>query len=185
MSGTRITTWVSLYQRQQLEDFAKQRGLSVSALVKSILENYCLVPEVQGTFSVSNEREEKEKKVAVKVMLKPSEFEAINQCCQKMGKTRQEFLISILRLYLANELLFDKKELDALIESNHELRKIGVNLNQITRSINSDRKSGKIPSQHYEEVLAMKDSLTKEIDTNVRNVRQLLEGSSVRCQLKG
>ena len=72
MSGTRITTWVPLYQRQQLEDFAKQRGLSVSALVKSILENFCFVPEVQGTFSVSRDREEKEKKIAVKVMLKPS-----------------------------------------------------------------------------------------------------------------
>lgn len=183
MTGTRVSAWLPEYQKTKLEKLAQERSLTVSALVREVLENYLSIPNLNGSFSVEDYREEFEKKTGIKLMLKPSELAAVDQSCQRIGKTRQSFMISALRFYLANEVQFSPKELDTLVESTHELRKIGVNLNQIAHSINADRKSGKFTGRQYNEILELKKDLVPQITTNIKNVRNVLETSKDRRRL--
>lgn len=183
MGGSRVSAWLPEYQKTKLQNLAQERSLTVSALVREVLENYLSVPNLKGSFLVEDYREEFEKKTGIKLMLKPSELAAVDQSCQRIGKTRQSFMISALRFYLANEVQFSPKELDTLVESTHELRKIGVNLNQIAHSINADRKGGKFTGRQYNEILELKKDLVPQITTNIKNVRNVLETSKDRRRL--
>ena len=55
----------------------------------------------------------------------------------QLYKNRNQTLIAIIRSFVANEPQYTQEEIVVLRESNSELRKIGVNLNQIAHRTNS------------------------------------------------
>lgn len=181
--GSRVTSFIAANEKEVLDRIALQRGISRSALMKKIIQNYLNSPTPSSDFIVSDDREDAVSKVKIQLSLKPSELEALKVVAKKKGKTRQKFIIELLRAYLANEAQFSQKEVDALIDSNHELRKIGINLNQIARSINSDKKANQFTGKQYAEVLTLKNDLTLSIKNNLENVTRLLDGSRARNKL--
>lgn len=102
---------------------------------------------------------------------------------QYYGQTRNSYIISVLRNNLLSSTLLTKQELEALINSTHELNKIGVNLNQIARSINSARKSGTFTGKQFTEVLCMRNELTVKVNKCVFGAEQLLKAQHCRAKI--
>ncbi|MCL1597521.1 MobC family plasmid mobilization relaxosome protein, partial [Parasutterella secunda] len=102
---------------------------------------------------------------------------------QYYGQTRNSYIISVLRNNLLSSTLLTEQELEALINSTHELNKIGVNLNQIARSINSARKSGTFTGKQFTEVLCMRNELTVKVNKCVFGAEQLLKAQHCRAKI--
>ncbi len=80
----------------------------------------------------------------VRLYLNDDELAAVDRMAEQLYKNRNQTLIAIIRSFVANEPQYTQEEIVVLRDSNSELRKIGVNLNQIahrTNSIDFDRVS--------------------------------------------
>ena len=78
----------------------------------------------------------------VRLYLNDDELAAVDRMAEQLGKNRNQTLIAIIRSYVANEPQYTQDEIIELRNANNELRKIGVNLNQIahhTNTIDFDR----------------------------------------------
>ena len=140
MGENQITVRMSGQLLSSIRTKAKALGITPGALIrKTMLEE--LGTESVPLFKQTEEQEEVGK-TQITITRKPSELTAIESRARFYEKSRNSYIISVLRHDAFSRPLLTKRELDALIESTHELNKIGVNLNQIARSINSDRKSG-------------------------------------------
>lgn len=74
--------------------------------------------------------------VEIKVRLNPEETAALEQYAAHIARSKSQALISILRAFVANQPEYTLDETEALIKSNGDLRKLGVNINQIAHRIN-------------------------------------------------
>lgn len=73
----------------------------------------------------------------VSLYLNDDELAAVDRMADQLYKNRNQTLIAIIRSFVANEPQYTQEEIVVLRDSNSELRKIGVNLNQIAHRTNS------------------------------------------------
>ncbi|MBQ3679415.1 MAG: plasmid mobilization relaxosome protein MobC [Succinivibrio sp.] len=72
----------------------------------------------------------------LKVRLNSEEAAALEQYAAHIARSKSQALISILRAFVANQPEYTLDETEALIKSNGDLRKLGVNINQIAHRVN-------------------------------------------------
>ena len=181
MGENQITVRMSGQLLSSIRTKAKALGITPGALIrKTMLEE--LGTESVPLFKQTEEQEEVGK-TQITITLKPSELNAIESRARFYEKSRNSYIISVLRHDAFSRPLLTKRELDALIESTHELNKIGVNLNQIARSINSDRKSGTFTGKQFSEVLHMRDELKTKVNNCIANADRLLNAQHLRTKI--
>ncbi len=105
----------------------------------------------------------------------------------QLYKNRNQTLIAIIRSFVANEPQYTHEEIVVLRDSNSELRKIGVNLNQIahrTNSINFDRVSdGETVKELLKRTIKRTDELSHTIDEHVAKVWAIINAGRYRKDL--
>ena len=74
--------------------------------------------------------------IELKLRLNPEEDAALGQFAAHIARSKSQALISILRAFVANQPEYTLDETEALIKSNGDLRKLGVNINQIAHRVN-------------------------------------------------
>ena len=122
--GVKPATLASAVIKAAIDEHRKQQQNNVE---KKTLESY-LQPEGSKT--------------DVRLFLNLDELAAVDRMAEQLGKNRNQTLIAIIRSYVANEPQYTQDEIIELRNANNELRKIGVNLNQIahhTNTIDFDR----------------------------------------------
>ena len=128
-------------EKEAFTAIAERGGRTPSGLLRHLLRQK--VKEAGGEYKKAIEEPIKESRdYGVMVRLNASEKRALITLSDAMGMSQQRTLVSLLRATAENAALITKDEMDELLANRMELQKIGVNLNQIARAINTERKAG-------------------------------------------
>ena len=123
----------------------------------------------------------------VRLYLNDDELAAVDRMADQLYKNRNQTLIAIIRSFVANEPQYTQEEIVVLRDSNSELRKIGVNLNQIahrTNSIDFDRVSdGETVKELLKRMIKRTEDLSNTIDEHVAKVWAIINAGRYRKDL--
>lgn len=167
--GSQHDAWVEYATRQG----ERPRTLAAKVLKEHLSNNQAL-QEVPLTESVS--------KRGVFIKLHDDEMMLLEDLAVRMRKSRSQTIIAVLRYVLAQEPQFSLDEEKALIQSNFQLSRIGSNLNQIARSINTVKDNNASYSQAKFVTLAQE--LSKSINTHIKKVWKVVNAGRHRVTLK-
>ena len=123
------------------------------------------------------------KPYALKLLLKESENAALTRISTAQGMSRQQLVIGLIRMAAASEAQFTKDETQTLYAATWELRKIGVNINQIARRLNEEAKAGRLHGTEAAQFLKLSTALTNRMEHVVGKVGDLIKASRARCKL--
>ena len=141
------------------------------------------VPSLAGAVFRTVDEEELTKPHTLKLLLKESENAALTRIATSQGVSRQQFVIGLIRMAAASEVQFTKDETQALYAATWELRKIGVNINQIARRLNEEAKAGRLRGTEAAQFLKLSTVLTNRMELVVSKVGDLIKASRARCKL--
>lgn len=144
----------------QLAAFEEPRKLNEKAVYMQLNE-----PDEVGSSRIS-------------LRMKPSEKQKLLEISAGQGCSPQWILISLLRAYLIRTPQFCTHEIEALWQSNYQLRAIGRNLNSIVAAINKNNQLvGKVKEEQLE-------FLTKRINDHTVEVSQLVSANLERWKIE-
>ncbi len=156
-------------QKDFLYDYA-QKNLGCKSRSKAILH---LVNEkmpkdkqvIQGGLIQQNG----ESKERIQISLRKNDYDLLKAITEEEDTSMQYYIISLILKDLYNHKRLNGKELELLRQSNYQLYKIGVNLNQIAKAMNAGE----------EKELAI-EQLTEFINSHVEQVKILLNNTLER-----
>ena len=123
----------------------------------------------------------------VRLYLNVDELAAVDRMADQLHKSRNQTLIAIIRSFVASEPQYTQDEIVVLRDSNSELRKMGVNLNQIahrTNSIDFDRVSdGETVKELLKRMIKRTEDLSNTIDDHVAKVWAIINAGRYRKDL--
>ena len=167
--GVKPTSLASAVIKAAIDEHRQQQQNNVE---KKTLESY-LQPEGSKT--------------DVRLFLNLDELAAVDRMAEQLGKNRNQTLIAIIRSYVANEPQYTQDEIIELRNANNELRKIGVNLNQIahhTNTIDFERiTDGKSVKELLKNFTKRAESISTTIDNHVSKVWELINAGRYRKDL--
>ena len=158
-----------------------------SAVIKAALDEHL---QQQGNIekkSLESFLPPKGAKKDVRLYLNVDELAAVDRMADQLYKNRNQTLIAIIRSFVANEPQYTQDEIVVLRDSNSELRKMGVNLNQIahrTNSIDFDRVSdGETVKELLKRMIKRTEDLSNTIDDHVAKVWAIINAGRYRKDL--
>lgn len=107
------------------------------------------------------------------IRLKDEDQAALDEAADADGMMRTEWALAVLRRRLHGRPKFGRREELALYAVQEELRRIGVNLNQITRALNTAVMPGTVLSAEIAQIEAFRD----EIRAHVRGLKGAFRGN--------
>lgn len=167
----------------ELTERAQYVGKTRSRFARELIMRALAVPSPVGAVFRTVDEEELIKPHALKLLLKESENAALMRIAAAQGVSRQQFVIGLIRMAAASEAQFTKDETQALFAATWELRKIGVNINQIARRLNEEAKAGRLRGTEAVQFLKLSTALTNRMELVVGKVGDLIKASRARCKL--
>ena len=111
--------------------------------------------------------------VKLTVRLSAADAHGLDVAAAEMGLTRNAWAAALIRRRLSGRSTFGRTEALSLIAIQTELRRIGVNANQIARALNTAVMEGKVLDLE----LAYLDELRAEIRAHMLALREAFEGN--------
>ena len=164
-------------------NLAKKLGKRPATLAAEVLKYVLEDNDAQAEVTTVNEARR-----GVYIRLHEDELECLDVMASELGKTRQRTVVAIIRDAIAAEPQFSTAEENALKESNYQLAKIGVNLNQIAYRVNGMWKVDLKNAQGRELLKRLNertDALTEAIHRHVDMVWKLINAGRYRISLRG
>lgn len=113
------------------------------------------------------------KSVKLTLRLKPEDMTALDAAAHKEGMLRTDWLLALMRRRLFGRPKFGRKEELAFYAVQEELRRIGVNLNQIARAMNTAVMPGAVLEAEIRQVEAFRD----EVRATVQGLKGAFQGN--------
>lgn len=113
------------------------------------------------------------KSVKLTLRLKPEDQAALDAAAKADGLQRTDWLLALLRRRLFGRPRFARKEELAFYAVQEELRRIGVNVNQIARAMNT----AIMPGSVLDAEMASIEAFRAEIREHVRSLKGAFEGN--------
>lgn len=107
------------------------------------------------------------------VRLAADDAKGLSSAAAEMGLTPNAWVAALVRRRLRSRPTFTRAEEIALIAAQGELRRIGVNVNQIARALNTAVMEGKVLDLE----IAYLDDLRTELRAHMFTLRQAFEGN--------
>lgn len=167
----------------ELTERAQCVGKTRSRLARELIMKALAGPSPVRTVFRTVDEEEQMKPHALKLLLKESENAALMRIAVAQGVSRQQLVIGLIRMVAASEPQFTKDETQALYAATWELRKIGVNINQIAKRLNEEAKAGRLRGTEAAQFLKLSTALTNRMEHVVGKVGDLIKASRARCKL--
>ncbi len=167
----------------ELTERAQCAGKTRSRFARELIMKALSVSSPVRTVFRTVDEEELIKPHALKLLLKESENEALMRIAAAQGVSRQQLVIGLIRMVAASEPQFTKDETQALYAATWELRKIGVNINQIAKRLNEEAKAGRLRGTEAAQFLKLSTALTNRMEHVVGKVGDLVKASRARCKL--
>ena len=186
-----LTINLGIYHDQWLtisNEIGVKPATLASAVIKAAIDEH--KQQQQGNIekkSLESFLPPKGAKKDVRLYLNDDELAAVDRMAEQLGKNRNQTLIAIIRSYVANEPQYTQDEIIELRNANNELRKIGVNLNQIalhTNTIDFDRiTDGKSVKELLKNFTKRAETISITIDNHVAKVWKLINAGRYRKDL--
>lgn len=132
---TRITVDL-LENKQAWLDYCEARGTTPSAAFRQIVQSLLTKQSDPPALAVAADEPEKAT-VRKKISLTPSEAAHVEAVAQAEGFSSTRWIVALIRSRLTQAPQFGQQELEALAQSNLQLLKIGRNLNQVAKALNT------------------------------------------------
>lgn len=164
-------------------DLARKLGKRPATLAAEVLKFVLEDNDAQAEVPTVNEARR-----GIYIRLHKDELECLDVMAAELGKTRQRTVIAIIRDAIAAEPQFSTAEEAALKESNYQLSKIGVNLNQIAHRVNGMGNVNLKNAQGRELLKRLNertDALSAAINRHVDMVWKLINAGRYRISLRG
>ncbi|MDE2075441.1 MAG: plasmid mobilization relaxosome protein MobC [Burkholderiales bacterium] len=113
-----------------------------------------------------------------KVGLTRSEADRIEEIAAAEGFSSAKWIVALIRARLTKTAQFGQSELEALTESNLRLHRIGRNLNQIARALNTS-----LDERHLYRV-EMIEALSRVISEHTKHVSHQITANIARWRIK-
>lgn len=113
------------------------------------------------------------KSVKLTLRLKPEDMTALDAAAHKEGMLRTDWVLALMRRRLFGRPKFGRKEELAFYAVQEELRRIGVNLNQIARAMNTAVMPGTVLASEIRQVEAFRD----EVRATVEGLKDAFQGN--------
>ena len=113
------------------------------------------------------------KSVKLTLRLRPEDMTALDEAARGEGMQRTEWTLALMRRRLFGRPKFGRKEELAFYAVQEELRRIGVNLNQIARAMNTAVMPGTVLEAEIRQV----EEIRAEIRAHVRSLKDAFEGN--------
>lgn len=130
-------TWKTLADGQKLSLSEWSRKV-----IEEVLKQLGREKQAEGYKTENKAGIEEGIKKDVRIRLTPSEVKTVVELSSDYGWSRQELFIRLLRSFATQSSVASKKELEVLIQMVTEVRKIGVNINQMAKRINIEAAEG-------------------------------------------
>lgn len=176
-----ISTWLAAEEHEAWSKRAAEARLSVSSLTRQAIRSFLKKPGGPAAGTPSAHQDEP-KTSELKVRLTRAELSALSEMAEKLGVRRSTVLRSILQAGLSELPLTSPAELDRLAAATWELRKVGVNLNQIAHRLNESAKAGQPEQLDPDLFRQLVDALHQRIDRLTFNTDNVLQRSIERGQ---
>lgn len=167
----------------ELTERAQYVGKTRSRFARELIMKALAVPPPAGAVFRTVDEEELTKPHTLKLLLKESENAALMRIATAQGISRQQLVIGLIRMAAASEPQFTKGETQALYAATWELRKIGVNINQIAKRLNEEAKAGRLRGTEASQFLKLSTTLTNRMELVAGKVGDLIKASRARCKL--
>lgn len=162
---TRITVDL-LEHKQAWLDYCEARGTTPSAAFRQIVQSLLTKQGEPPALAVAADEPEKAT-VRKKISLTPSEAAHVEAVAQAEGFSSTRWIVGLIRARLTHTPQFGQQELEALGQSNSQLLKIGRNLNQVARALNTS------PEAHR----AFNVEAIEKLDGWIRNHAKAVSGT--------
>lgn len=153
----------------KFDEIARGRG-GRSRFLRSMME--AVTKQGDGSGIVASPQTTRGEGRKVTIRLTAEEAEQLDREAARAGMRRTEWLSALASRRLTGKPQFGREDRDALRQAQRELRRIGVNLNQVTRALNVAVMPGQVLDVELAEV--------KEVERSVRaalvGVRRAVEG---------
>ena len=187
---TKLQVRLTNSEKELFSELAKNAGYSASSYLRRFIQaqlkdaNFDLGSPVIKTDEEPNEKETDT--VGITVRLRKSEKQALESLAHAMGMSQQRTLIAVLRSVSDDAALVTKEEMTSLLTTRNELQKIGVNLNQLTKAINAERKAGtfKASSIDVESLNRLTKQSKEQIENLSKEINRFMLAARTRCTLE-
>jgi hypothetical protein len=132
-----------------------------------------LVAAAVGDESAPQPAALRRKSVKLTLRLRPEDMTALDEAAREEGMQRTEWTLALMRRRLFGRPKFGRKEELAFYAVQEELRRIGVNLNQIARAMNTAVMPGTVLEAEIRQV----EEIRAEIRAHVRGLKDAFEGN--------
>lgn len=171
-----VKAYLPREDKQQWERYCAQHGYNSSHVIRLALKKLSGNSPVQpkSEFTTVPETPDRSRK-RIQLRLTGSEAETIARFAQAEGVSTTQWIVNLIRASLTKESQFGMTELAVLGESNRQLTRIGTNLNQIARRLNST--GGTIDTKVIAQV-------KQEIDRHLTNVHNAMLANRERWVIR-
>lgn len=177
-----VGTWVSAECKAKLEALAAARGVSLSEMLKTVIVEQLLTNE--AAFESVPTKGGGDPRRQVKVRLTETEFEALEALAQTAAMSRQRLLVGLIRSAVAGEPLVTGPETTALLDSAMQLKKMGININQIAHVLNEERLTQKFKGDELAQFFPLAEALCTRIESVAGQVADVISQCRNRCLIR-
>lgn len=180
-----LGAWITAEEKEAWKELARKNNMTLSAFTSHTLKEILQKKEVNKNrdpkCSVQDLKEEIVS--SVKVRFTKSELDALRELSERRGQSRQEVIVAAVRQLLLQKLQMDPFAKQAVLDSTLELNKVGVNLNQIARVLNTQAKVGDVKEEEIRSALQAISVIDDHISSHIKTVDNFLKVHSRRNQL--
>ncbi len=156
-----------LYKYAQEHLGSKSRTKAILSLINDKMSEF--IPTQKSI--IESDKPSSNKKQRLQFSLKDSHFKILLERAKLTDSSPQHYIIRLVLNDLTDANILLGNEIEVLKKSNYELHKIGVNINQIAKAINSGEK---------EKIGVELDELYSEVSQHVEIVKNILSKNSKR-----
>ncbi len=177
-----LGAWITVEEKESWKELARKNNMTLSAFTSHILKEILQKEKVDKNLVQVQDLKE-EIVSSVKVRFTKSELDALKELSERRGQSRQEVIVAAVRQLLLKKLQIDPFAKQAVLDSTLELNKVGVNLNQIARVLNTEAKVGDVKEEEIRSALQAISVMDEHISSHIKTVDNFLKEHSRRNQL--
>lgn len=174
-----LSAWLNEEEKTLWRKLAAANAMTVSAFttfsIREILREALQDNDSKKAFTATQTTEAQEKRCSVKVRLTESEIEAVKRLSEQRGQSRQDFIVSAIRQMILGVPQIDEHVHQSIIDSTLELNKIGINLNQIARVLNTQAKVGEVGSDEIDDAIEAVSQMDDHINQHIKRVDKFFD----------
>lgn len=164
--------------KKRWTDHCRQQGVKPSTALRQVVVHLLNRNSLQPTSANEVADQPDQTRTRIEIKLTDSELLKIESIAKEAGYSRNMWVAHLVRSYLTKAPQFGMRELEVLSESNSQLLRVGRNLNQLTRQLNTSLAEADSLKASYIE------QLSNEVSAHVRSVSSVIQANIERWKLK-